>query len=688
MNKILLLNQQTVSSISTSNNIFELLLIILSGTTFFWYIFIRYRGHLKNNIDKYNRTSCFKDSYIALQCSPIISLHTNVANKNKISNLQTYVSKYIFNNNTNTLMLIGDSGCGKSTFLKHLNSNFNLQNSNTQLKILYIALDQSSVFSKIDRIQRYERKNTVLLLDGLDELQFILSKNKADTISSDSKKTLYFIELLKTISDFNKTIITTKAENYLEGFITDKNQQIKGHKCISAIQLLPINNNDIKEYNQNNNSVNRYSIFKNLFCCNNQKNVNTNISTIPILLSCQEIFVNLPNQFMNNNYLVLDMAVKHLCRVQFHNNINKSNKAKDLFMFFKDIASQLLSEKKLYISSEDISQHCKNHNITTNTLKLNRKVPLKECNNEWRFKNIIYLEYFAAYMDIENSDNTDCLVNSEIGSRLSIYQIPQMVDLEGSEFKMGQGYDIDLINNSLTTIEHTVKLSAFSISKHTISVEQFARFVLETNYLSDAEKLDGSYIYNKKTWVLDGKSNWRFDTFGKEQNEPKMPVVHISWNDANAYCNWLSEKHNTKFRLPTEAEWEYACRANTSSRYNTGSILKSEDSNFASASNFNNDFTISLSSIDSFAPNNWGIYNMHGNVWEWCSDWFSESYYLLCKHNGLAKNPSGPVSGSSRVLRGGGLDSSEENCSSATRCKREPQARIGSYGFRVVQEAT
>ena len=197
--------------------------------------------------------------------------------------------------------------------------------------------------------------------------------------------------------------------------------------------------------------------------------------------------------------------------------------------------------------------------------------------------------------------------------------------------------------------------------------------------------------------------------------KPEMdhPLIYVSWNDAVSFCEWLSWKEETTYRLPTEAEWEYACRAGSDRRYHAGDAPErlvlfanvyddDRKSLFPNLliSTFNKDGTRSdepipfpsLSHSDGYAwtapvgrflPNDFGLYDMHGNVGEWCSDWFDESYYA----SSPLDDPQGPTHGSTRVLRGGGYDSSPHSLRCAFRFATEPSSRSAGDGFRVVRIA-
>jgi formylglycine-generating enzyme required for sulfatase activity/TolB-like protein len=170
----------------------------------------------------------------------------------------------------------------------------------------------------------------------------------------------------------------------------------------------------------------------------------------------------------------------------------------------------------------------------------------------------------------------------------------------------------------------------------------------------------------------------------------KNPVEMVSWEDAVEFCKKLSAKTGKTVSLPTEAQWEYACRAGSKTRFGFGD--KDEDlfkyGNYCDKSNTNgfqwqdkdhNDGFDKTAPVGSLKPNDWGLYDMHGNVWEWCSDWYADSYA-----NAKSVDPAGPDSGSGRVLRGGGWPSGPLYCRSAFRDWDPPVSRHYNFGFRVV----
>ncbi|QWE06628.1 SUMF1/EgtB/PvdO family nonheme iron enzyme [Polynucleobacter sp. JS-JIR-5-A7] len=196
--------------------------------------------------------------------------------------------------------------------------------------------------------------------------------------------------------------------------------------------------------------------------------------------------------------------------------------------------------------------------------------------------------------------------------------------------------------------------------------------------------------------VFEGRnSQYAWDKTGFNQADD-FPVVNITWNDANAMAKWLSEKEGKKYRLPTEAEWEYACRAGTNSRFFTGddpTTLISYANVFdldsveiwpqwqKYALEYHSHYEFSAP-VGSFLPNPFALYDMIGNVWEWCSDWYAENYYQYAP----TIDPQGPNIGEARVRRGGSWHSWPLYCRSSFRNVNTPESRYVLAGMRLVLE--
>ncbi len=219
----------------------------------------------------------------------------------------------------------------------------------------------------------------------------------------------------------------------------------------------------------------------------------------------------------------------------------------------------------------------------------------------------------------------------------------EMVYVRGGTFQMGSP-DSERDRESNEGPVHPVELDGFWMGKFEVTQEQY-----ESIMRSNPSHFKGS----------------------------KNPVERVSWNDAKSFCDKLSQKTGQTFRLPTEAEWEYACRAGSSTAYCFGDDV----SQLADYAWYVSNSGRRTHPVGGKRPNAWGLYDMHGNVCEWCGDWYASDYY----ENSPSKNPTGPASGNGRMLRGGGWDFIPCLCRSAFRSGTDPSYTLyGRFGFRVV----
>ena len=227
---------------------------------------------------------------------------------------------------------------------------------------------------------------------------------------------------------------------------------------------------------------------------------------------------------------------------------------------------------------------------------------------------------------------------------------------------------------------HTVRVRDFYLGKYEVSVREFAQFINETGYKTDAEREGWSYWRDGDSWKKKNGIYWKHDVKGnlRPSSEYNHPVIHVSWNDATEYCKWLSKKTGKNFRLPTEAEWEYAASGSNKSRGYT--YAGSNDLDEVAWYEFNSGSK--THPVGQKEPNELGLYDMSGNVWEWCNDWYDPDYYK----NSPGNNPKGPSSGSYRVLRGGSWNIIPQFCRVANRLRYYPSNRNSGFGFRLAHD--
>ena len=254
----------------------------------------------------------------------------------------------------------------------------------------------------------------------------------------------------------------------------------------------------------------------------------------------------------------------------------------------------------------------------------------------------------------------------------------KMVRVQGGTFTMGctaeQGEDcLDWEKPA-----HRVTLSDYSIGETEVTVGQFKVFVQATGYVTTVEKEGWSWILDGDGFMKGESVNWRHDVRGEEHpvGEYEYPVVHVSWEDAMAYCEWLSKKTGKHYRLPTEAEWEYAARGGIKSR----GYKYSGSDDIAEVAWHDGNSESRTHAVKGKKANELGLYDMSGNVLEWCSDWWGR--YT----SGNQRNPAGPDEGSHRVGRGGSWYYDSWFCRVSNRFDDPPAGGTRRLGFRLASQ--
>lgn len=260
--------------------------------------------------------------------------------------------------------------------------------------------------------------------------------------------------------------------------------------------------------------------------------------------------------------------------------------------------------------------------------------------------------------------------------------LPEMVPIPAGRFTMGcknKRRDGDYCKDDEKPA-HDVSVQAYRMGKYEVTHAQFAAFLNEV----DNQKEGGAQWYAIGSSYAKIKET-RPGVFEAEAGYETHPVVEVSWYGARAYCRWLSEKTGQTYRLPTEAEWEYAARGGEQGEKDEYLYSGSDDiDKVAWHSGNSGGRTHSIAETDQqLQANQLGLYNMSGNVWEWCSDWYDSNYYTECNRKGTVENPPGPVSGTYRVVRGGSWLNYPQSCRCPLRYRFNPGLRDGNVGFRL-----
>jgi formylglycine-generating enzyme required for sulfatase activity len=330
--------------------------------------------------------------------------------------------------------------------------------------------------------------------------------------------------------------------------------------------------------------------------------------------------------------------------------------------------------------------------------------------------------------------NQSCKNQTQIKTEEQISQIPGMVWIPGGIYDMGAS-DSDRMALSHEKPKHTVKVDGFYMDETEVTNAQFSRFIEATNYITTAERpvdwelikqqlppgtpkphdsllLPGSLLFKKtkesvpnlydfsQWWRWTNGANWK-QPEGKGSSidgKDNHPVVHVSYEDAMAYCHWAGR------RLPTEAEWEFAARGGKRDKIYFWGDLTDKLSSYVNS--WEGEFPVDNTQADGFEksapvktypPNGYGLYEISGNVWEWTSDWYSSQYYQYCKENSITNNPKGPNEAfnpnnpyiDERIIRGGSFLCNASYCASyrvSSRMATDPNTSLEHLGFRTVMD--
>ena len=232
--------------------------------------------------------------------------------------------------------------------------------------------------------------------------------------------------------------------------------------------------------------------------------------------------------------------------------------------------------------------------------------------------------------------------------RVKLPAYDEMVRIPAGPFTMGSDRKTDKNAYLVEMPQRSVYLDAYEIDKYEVTTVQYLKFVLATN--------------------RDPQVDWKFDGGNFQDTMVAHPIMHVTWFEADEYCKWAGK------RLPTEAEWEYACRAGTTTAWSFGDdAAKLGDYAWYEA---NSDGK--YQPVGKKQPNPWGLYDMHGNVAEWTADWYGP-YSAESQ-----RNPAGPAEGTEKVVRGGNWNSDSLSVRSGHRQALHPE--FGRAGFRIVME--
>ena len=291
--------------------------------------------------------------------------------------------------------------------------------------------------------------------------------------------------------------------------------------------------------------------------------------------------------------------------------------------------------------------------------------------NDW----LVVLGFLLIQVTCQGAESVDEFTNA-VGMKLKL--------IPAGEFMMG---------SKKTTLELLPIVTIYAGLDPETERPQHRVRITQPYFVSVTEVTQGQWerVMGSRPWTT--RPNAKGETISKVRSRanfgerwgPDYPAIWVSWEEAQEFCKLLSRKDDGKFRyrLPTEAEWEYACRAKTTTTFSFGDTpAKLQDFAWFNENAYRQKGEEYAHEVARRKSNDWGLYDMHGNVSEWCQDWYAADYYATSPVN----DPMGPSEGTKRVVKGGGWHDGDANCRSSSRLGLDPTHSRRALGFRVVAE--
>lgn len=597
-------------------------------------------------------------------------------------------------NGGHQLFLLADAGMGKSSFLLMIRL--------MRLAGFWPSIHHCQLFrideNVLERMAAVENKSeTVLLLDALNE-----DRQARKRINE------RLMELLRAGEEFRRVIISCRT-HFFPAVDSDvagrlRLRALSGYNC-PILYLSPFDTRQIREliHKKLSRNKDKYIGFRSFGAGKRRDQAFLMLAKMrelrnsPVLLRHIDFLLEMDPQQDWNAYTVYEALIQRGLARQLRrlreNGCGCLPERNELFHAFVRIARWMEEHNRIEIEEKDLWElFCEDANTCWfEKFKPGRTLLHRTSKQAFRFNHATFREFLLAYALVNDrrpfpvpvrateqlvrfldlADGISNYINridlsefnpfryaDSYGTRFSwrdrlgrmrkrILPGPEMVMLPGGRFRMG---DIQGGGSGDARPVHEVELDSFALSRYPVTFEDYDLFCLST-----------------------GRNKPRDNGQGRK----RRPVFNVSWQDADNYCDWLKRITGHPYRLPTEAEWEYGCRAGADSVYCFGNDAERLRRYAWYAENAGD----KTHPVGEKEANAWGLYDMYGNVWEWCSDCYDKEYYT----NYPVRNPPGAEQGAGRVLRGGSWDSGEGFISSSFRFCLSPGLRIIRVGFRVAQ---
>lgn len=573
-------------------------------------------------------------------------------------------------------LILADSGMGKTTFMVNLYLRYHsFFNRHRQRKMRLFRFSHPDTMTQVAAIKYEEAKGTILLLDALDEDPFIVSKDPDMTDAQAFQKRLD--DIIEATRNFAEVVMTCRTQ-YFPGQEDDpyelkvKRPDERGFYTLNKLYLSPFTLDEVKQYLRKKYSylpfVRRRKKERALQVVGQAKH----LVMRPMMLSYIDLLVGNTRSF-DSDYAIYETLIEEWLKREADKRKYREADRKDFIENLRQVSEQTAltlwqvrqAENRAHLTKDEAVAISEKNNIPLRPEEVTGQ-SLLTCDGagNWKFAHKSIWEFFLAKRMLSGASFAQDFhfAGMDMARRFVEDRLRgKFIPVEGGIFERGEP-------------KHQVKVSGFWMAQYPVT---------QSEYIKVTGKSNPSHFKNNKN----------------------NPVEQVSWSDATSYCNQLNAQCGFPktydnegnlldadgklaqttarvrgFRLPTEAEWEYAARGGTSSRmtrYSGSHDLKEVGWYTENADN-------KTHPVGQKKPNQLGLHDMSGNVWEWCQDWYDEKYYEVCRRKGTVEGPIGPISGSNRVIRGGSWFNGSRSCLLVDRSSRGPDNRNGTCGFRPV----
>ncbi len=545
-------------------------------------------------------------------------------------------------------LILGGSGTGKTTFMINLCYRYLSKWWGKHYDIRLMPINHVETEKEIKRIiDAGKAHDTILLLDALDE-----DKAAADNFTERMNS------LLESVQTFKDVIITCRTqfvpkEDAIPGQVRiERNGPRRGFHELAKFYISPFTHQDIEKFLSK--KFGRWPFGKKRKSKQKARSIvqkAPNLMARPMLLGHIDLLLNDTSRSFDLIHEIYEVMIDAWLQREADRVFEGKEKFKqELLRFSQELAVRIYHQWReggvLHFAMDDVLSFSSEYEIELGKVDLESKSLLnKDTAGNLKFAHKSILEYFIALKAKEDGKFLELLDFEGMDVALQFCEemnvLPEMVLIKGGTFQMG---------NKEVYAEfpvHNVTVSDFYLGKYEVTQAQW-RWIMGTN-----------------------PSHFR--------DCDQCPVEQVSWDDIQGFIKKLNAKTGKTYRLPTEAEWEYAAGGGNGSR--TKWAGTNNESSLGSYAWYSSNSGKKTHPVGQKQPNDLGLYDMSGNVWEWCGDWYGEDYYASSPSN----NPKGPASGASRVLRGGSWLYAPVHCRVALRNSGGPSSRNNNLGFRLAR---